>query len=102
MTKTTPQSRQRTVSSASKRTTVKKVQWHLPWTKQNYIIMAIGLGVIILGYILMSTGITEQPALPKGKWNNPFAVVVAPILLVLGYCVILPFGIFKSYLKKQD
>jgi len=101
MTKTTSTYRKPT-SSASKKPTKKQVQWRMPWTKQNYIIMAIGLGVIVLGYILMSTGITEEPALPRGKWNNPLAVIVAPILLVLGYCVILPLGIFKSYLKKQD
>jgi hypothetical protein len=100
MTKTTSTYR-RPTSSSAKKPVKKRVQWLMPWTKQNYIIMAIGLGVIVLGYILMSTGITEQPALPQGKWNNPF-VIVAPILLVLGYCVILPFGIFKSYLKKQD
>lgn len=100
MTKTTS-SVHRTTASSVRKPAKNQIQWHLPWTKQNYVVMAIGLGVIILGYILMATGITEQPAVPQGKWNNPFAVIVAPILLVLGYCVILPYGIFKSYLKKQ-
>ncbi|HAW08207.1 MAG TPA: hypothetical protein DCW42_03415 [Bacteroidetes bacterium] len=108
MTKTTyssqrkPSQIQTKSSSSSRKTTKKQAQWLLPWTKQNFIIMAIGLGVIIVGYLLMATGITEGPALPEGKWNNPLAVTVAPILLVLGYCVILPFGIFKSFVKKQE
>ena len=50
----------------------------------------------------MATGVTEEPALPDGKWNNPFAVVVAPLLLVIGYCVIIPLGLIKFFSKKKN
>lgn len=79
-----------------------KIIWKFPLQKQNFIIIGIGLLVIIIGYLLMATGITEEPALPNGKWNNIFAVTIAPILLVLGYCVIIPYGIFKSFPTQEN
>jgi NADH:ubiquinone oxidoreductase subunit 6 (subunit J) len=57
--------------------------------------------VILVGYALMTTGITEDPATVSGKWNNPLAVIVAPILLILGYCVIIPYSIIKIFRKKE-
>ncbi len=56
---------------------------HLPFSKTNYIMMAVSVGVILLGYIAMAEGSVEG-FLP---------LVVSPILLVLGYCVILPLAI---------
>lgn len=80
----------------------KKVEWIFPFTRQNYIIAIIGLAVILLGYALMATGISDEAAVPNGKWNNPMAVTVAPILLVIGYCVIIPYAILKYYGKKNE
>ena len=78
------------------------VIWKFPLQKENFLIIGLGIIVIIVGYLLMATGITEEPAIPNGKWNNVFAVSIAPILLVLGYCVIIPFGIFKSFPPKEQ
>ena len=55
----------------------------LPFTKRNYQILGIGLLLIILGYIALS----QKP------WDGTMPLVVAPILLVLGYCVVIPYGI---------
>lgn len=79
------------------KTNLSRASWKFPLQKQNFLIIGIGLVVIIVGYLLMATGVTEEPAIPNGKWNNVFAVAIAPILLVIGYCVIIPFGIFKSF-----
>lgn len=49
----------------------------LPFTKMNYYIFAAGLLAIILGYFTLSQG----------------SITLAPILLVLGYCVIIPIAI---------
>ena len=78
----------------------KEQRWAFPFEKKNYIFAAIGIGVILLGYLLMYTGVTEEPALPDGKWNNPMAVVIAPILLIIGYCVIIPYSLMKFFSKK--
>lgn len=92
--------KQRKIGSQATKT--KSVKWEFPLEKKDLIVIGIGLAVILLGYLLMATGITEEPALPNGKWNNPFAVVVAPFLLVIGYCVIIPLGLIKFFTKKQN
>ncbi len=56
----------------------------------NYQIILSGVAVIIAGYF----------ALSAKPWDNPIALNVAPILLVLGYCVIIPIGII--YRKKKN
>jgi hypothetical protein len=93
------------IQQRGKKVSVKKkkaVEWHFPFDKENGKWFLIGFGVIALGYILTATGITEEPAVPNGKWNNPFAVVIAPILLVLGYLVIIPYAILKTFRKKNS
>lgn len=57
----------------------------------NYKIIGLGLAVIIAGYFALSTS----------PWDNPIALNVSPVLLVLGYCVIIPFGIIYKR-KKTD
>jgi len=49
----------------------------LPFTKKNYVLFAIGIFVIAIGYITLGYG----------------SITLAPILLVLGYCVIIPIAI---------
>ena len=83
--------------SVASRTKKVGVKWLFPMTKSNLIFIGISLGVILLGYGLMATGITEQGAAVDGKWNNPLAISVAPILLVLGYCVMIPIGIIRIF-----
>jgi hypothetical protein len=55
----------------------------LPFKKINYQILAIGVLCIVLGYI----------ALAQEPWDGTMALVVAPILLVIGYCFLIPLGI---------
>jgi hypothetical protein len=63
----------------------------MPLQKQNYVIIGIGLLVIIAGYLAMMEGSVEG-FLP---------LVVAPILLVIGYCVIIPFAILYRKREKK-
>jgi len=77
------------------------VKWEFPLEKNNLIIIGIGLAVILFGYMLMATGISDEPATVDGKWNNPMAVTIAPILLVIGYTVIIPYGIIKRFKKVE-
>jgi len=60
-----------------------------PLGRENYIILGVGILVIILGYIALS-GSQVEGFMP---------LTLAPILLVLGYCVIIPLGIL--YRKKE-
>lgn len=77
------------------------VKWEFPLEKNNLMIIGVGLVVILLGYLLMATGVTDEPAVADGKWNNPLAVTVAPILLIIGYTVIIPFGLIKKFKKAE-
>ena len=73
----------------------KKTVWHHPWTKRQYILIGVGLAVITAGYLLLATGISTS-------WDNPLAVDVAPVVLVIGYCVVIPFAImFSDKFKKN-
>jgi uncharacterized membrane protein HdeD (DUF308 family) len=66
--------------SAPKR---KPILESLPFNKSNYTILGAGLLSIVLGYV----------ALAQPPWDGTMPLVVAPILLVLGYCVLIPLGI---------
>jgi hypothetical protein len=71
------------------------VQWNLPLAPSNFIYFAIALGVIVVGYMLMATGITSDPQKYLDTWANPMAIVIAPTLLVIAYCVLIPLAIMK-------
>jgi hypothetical protein len=80
---------------SSKSSKSKKVQadyFNLALTKVNYAIIGAGILLIIIGYIFMS----EKSVDGFGP------TVIAPILLVLGYCVFIPIGIlYKSGMLKK-
>ncbi len=62
----------------------------LPFSKDNLRIIGLGLLVIVAGYLAMLEGSVE------GFWP----LVVSPILLVAGYCVIVPIGIMYKKRRK--
>ena len=55
----------------------------LPFGSRNYIWLGIGLITIVLGYI----------SLAQGPVNSFWSLTLAPILLVIGYCVLIPIGL---------
>ena len=59
---------------------------HFAMTSKNYIIIGIGIAVIILGYIFMS----------ENSVDGFLPTVVAPVLLIFGYCVVVPVGILYT------
>jgi len=54
--------------------------------KNNYIFLGIGLLLVIVGFIFLATG----------------DITIAPILLVLGYCVAIPIGILLPARKADQ
>ena len=54
-----------------------KLRPNIVFGRMNYILLVIGIVVIIAGFIALSKG----------------SITLAPILLVIGYCVILPLAI---------
>ena len=53
-------------------------------------IFGIGLFLIIIGYVLMSIGETDSFLSTK----------LSPIILLLGYCVIIPLSIIIKFKKR--
>jgi hypothetical protein len=45
--------------------------------RRNYIILAVGVGLIVAGFLFLALG----------------DITISPFLLVIGYCVIIPIGI---------
>ncbi len=77
---------------AAAKSQVKKVQSkksNLPFTKENYILFFSGLATIFLGYICMAAG----------DVNGAVSLTASPILLSIGYLIIIPLAIL--YRKKE-
>ncbi len=60
------------------------------WDKKNYLLLAVGIAVIIIGFYFMS----------MGAWNSFPSLFISPILLLIGYLLILPASIL--YMKKEE
>jgi len=60
-----------------------------PLERENFIILGIGLLVIIAGYVALSGNTVEGFS----------QLTLAPFLLIVGYCVVIPLGIM--YRKKK-
>ncbi len=63
--------------------------------KQNYIWVIIGIVVLILGYILLSGGGSDNPDVFNDALFNTRRLVIAPILIV-GGLVIEVYAIMKK------
>ena len=60
------------------------VEW--PFGRKNYIVFGIALIVIIIGYLALSQD----------------DITFAPILLVVGYCVLIPIAIMIKGKRESD
>ena len=63
--------------------------------KKNYILLFTGLAFIISGLILMMGGGSEDPAIFSDEIFNSQRLVLAPILLAIGY-IIAVFAIMNN------
>ena len=63
------------------------------WTfsKKNYFLGAIGLVTIIFGYVVMASGTV----------NSFQSLTLAPIMLFVGYLIIIPIALIYRDKKKQ-
>ena len=63
------------------------------WTfsKKNYVLGGIGLATIIFGYVIMASGTV----------NSFRSLTLAPIMLFVGYLIIIPIALFYRDKKKQ-
>jgi hypothetical protein len=80
------------------RTSAKKIQptnvkpFQMPFDQKNIRVILLGIAVIVLGYIVMYVSPTM----------STMALTISPIILLLGYCVIVPVGIMMGARKRTD
>jgi hypothetical protein len=63
--------------------------FNIYWERTNYLLFGSGMLLIILGFYFMSLG----------EWDSSSSLVVSPILLFLGFVVVMPASIL--YRKKE-
>ena len=63
--------------------------------KKNYILIAAGTVLTILGYFLVSGGGSEDPAIFSEELFNTRRMIIAPIMMLLGLGIV-GWGILKK------
>jgi len=54
------------------------------WNKNNYIFLVAGWLTIFVGYLLLS----------NDGWDNSTSLILSPLVLMIGYFVLLPLAVF--------
>ncbi len=57
------------------------------FNKRNYVIMAIGIGFIALGFILMAGGGSDDPNVFNKEIYNFRRIRLAPTLVLIGFAI---------------
>ncbi|MEE3241741.1 MAG: DUF3098 domain-containing protein [Candidatus Neomarinimicrobiota bacterium] len=60
-----------------------KVNFQWPYKRKNYVLFAIGVFVIIVGYLIMYLG----------EVDSFQSLILSPILLLIGYLIIIPYAL---------
>ena len=60
-----------------------KVNFQWPYKRKNYVLFAIGVFVIIVGYLIMYLG----------KVDSFQSLILSPIFLLIGYLIIIPYAL---------
>ena len=60
-----------------------KINFQWSYKRKNYVLFAIGVFVIIVGYLIMYLG----------KVDSFQSLTLSPILLLIGYLIIIPYAL---------
>lgn len=84
----------------SKQVKEKVTEKNFPFTKENYKLIIIGVVIVILGFILMMGGGSEDPTQFDEEAMFSFTrITLAPFLVIAGYVVVI-YAILKK--PKKD
>src|SRR4030095_9574546 len=81
-----PKVKQKTGKTQSKIGLKQKKDLSFPLEKDNFLIIGAGIILLVIGYILMA----------QNSVDGFVPTVISPILLFLGYCVVIPYEILKK------
>ncbi len=73
-----------------------KTESRMALSRKNYILMLIGAAVILLGFILMTGGGSDDPTVFNTAMFSPRRITVAPILVVAGFAFEI-YAILKKF-----
>ena len=83
------------VSSPKKQKATESKTSELAFGRQNYILLIIGIVVIMLGFVLMIGGGSDDPTVFNEKIFSVRRITIAPILIIIGYIIEI-FAIMKK------
>ncbi|MCK4676664.1 MAG: DUF3098 domain-containing protein [Bacteroidales bacterium] len=83
------------VSSLKRQKATESKSGELAFGRQNYILLIIGVVVIILGFVLMIGGGSDDPTVFNDKIFSVRRITIAPILIIIGYIIEI-FAIMKK------
>jgi uncharacterized membrane protein HdeD (DUF308 family) len=69
----------------------KRKQQELPFNRKNLYLLGIGLMTLVIGYILMA-----QPPV-----DSFWSLTLAPVVLLIGYLIIIPYAILYKDKKNE-
>lgn len=70
--------------------------------RKNYVLMMIGLVVVIIGFILMSGGGSEDPNKFSEEIFSFRRITIAPVVVMLGYGFIMYAILYKGKKEVTD
>ena len=68
--------------------------------KENFILIAVSIAVIAIGFMLMSGGGSQDPAGFNPEIFSTRRIVVAPVVTLIGFMLMI-VGILKNSREKQ-
>ena len=60
---------------------------YFAFSKENYIIMIVGILVIISGYVLMAGGKSPDPSVFNPDLFSARRIIIAPAIVLIGYII---------------
>ena len=75
-----------------------KINLDFAFTKQNYILLLVGIALICVGLLLMIGGGSDDPTVFSDKIFNTQRLTIAPILIAVGFII----EIFAIMYKPKD
>ena len=64
-----------------------KINLDFAFTKQNYILLLVGIALICVGLLLMIGGGSDDPTVFSDKLFDSQRLTIAPLLIALGFIV---------------
>ena len=73
-----------------------------PLQKENYILLIIGFGIIMIGFLLMMGGKSDDPNVFNEEIFNFRRITLAPIIILFGFIFEIWAIMKKPKTEKQD